>query len=77
VTRLSDLDDKLVRLADGTRLGRVHDIRVEKGEVRSLDYGWRGWIERLKGKGKAQSLPWSAVREVRDDAIIVAPDERP
>ena len=70
--RLSQLDDKLVRLTDGTRLGRVHEVRMDKGEVRWLDYGTRGWIERLTGKGKADSLPWSAVREVRADAIIVA-----
>jgi len=69
--RLSDLDDKLVRSAEGKRLGRVHDVRVEHGELLWLDYGARSLLERLSGRGTTKQIPWSAVREVGDDAIIV------
>jgi sporulation protein YlmC with PRC-barrel domain len=72
--RLSQLDDKLIRAADGTKLGRVHDVSADGGEVRWLEYGSSGLMERLRGKGKTKIISWSRVREVRPDAIIVDPD---
>jgi sporulation protein YlmC with PRC-barrel domain len=69
--RLSDLDDKLIRTSGGKKLGRVHDVRIEGSQVRWLEYGSRGVLERLRGKGEANRIPWSDVREVRADAIMV------
>jgi len=71
VIRLSDLDDKMVRTAGGRKLGRVHDVRAERGQVQSLEYGPSGLLERLRGKGKVSRIAWSKVREVRADAIVV------
>jgi sporulation protein YlmC with PRC-barrel domain len=69
--RLSGFDDKLVRTADGQRLGRVHDVLAEGGEVRWLEIGLGGLLVRLKGRGRAHRVAWSDVVDVSDDAIIV------
>jgi sporulation protein YlmC with PRC-barrel domain len=71
MTLLSELDDKMIYDADGARLGRVHEVRAEKGRIVALECGAMSWIERLTGHGEARHIPWRAVREVRDDRIIV------
>lgn len=68
---LSALDDQMVRLPDGRPIGRVHEVVADGGAVTALDCGPGGWVERLTGHGRARRIPWSAVREVRADAIIV------
>jgi len=68
---LSGLDDKMIIDTDGRRLGRVHDVRARDGEVIALECGARSWRERLAGHGEARHVPWTAVREIRADAIIV------
>ena len=69
--RLSDLDNKMVVTAGGERLGRIHDILAEEGEVKWLEYGTRGLFERLRGHGQTERIAWSSVLEVRDDSIVV------
>jgi sporulation protein YlmC with PRC-barrel domain len=71
VIRLSDFDDRIIRTVDGEPLGRVHDVIIEGGQVRSLEYGLRGFIERLRGHGHSNRIAWSDVVDVRNDAIIV------
>lgn len=67
---------------DGTRLGRIFEIRspgraeteprYTERPVESLLCGHRGWLERL---GWAQrtplAIPWSAVVGMRDGALLV------
>jgi sporulation protein YlmC with PRC-barrel domain len=69
--RLSDLRDKPVRSVDGARLGRVHDVHVDKGRVTALMCGAASFIERLTGRTKGRRIPWESVVRVEPDAILV------
>jgi sporulation protein YlmC with PRC-barrel domain len=74
VIRLSDLRDKVVRTLDGEKLGRVHDVHVDKGKVTALMCGPGSFIERLTGKKEGRRIPWNCVREVGPNEVVVTPD---
>jgi hypothetical protein len=65
-----------VRTASGKMLGHVHDLRCENrgkgGVITHLVYGRRGLLERVGFRERLDTLPWSAVREIRHDELIVA-----
>ena len=72
--RLSDLRDKQVRTLDGEKLGRVHEIHCERGQVTALMCGSGGFLERWTGKRGGRRVPWECVRKVTEREIVVTPD---
>ena len=72
--RLSDLRDKIVRSLDGEKLGRVHEVRCDKGRVVALMCGPGSFIERWTRRGQGRRIPWEDVRQIERDAIVVSVD---
>jgi Uncharacterized conserved protein len=70
--RLSDLRDKKVRTLDGKVLGRVHEVHCNEGKVVTLMCGARNLIERWTARVRGRKIPWSSVRRIDHDAIIVS-----
>ncbi len=69
-----------VRTVSGKILGRIYDLRCARSAtsatVTHLVVGRRGLLERLGFRGERfDALPWSSVREIRDDHIVVADAE--
>ena len=75
--RLSDLRDKRVLTGDGEKLGRVHEVHCEKGEVTALICGPGGFFERWTDKRAGRRVPWEAVRKVGEREIVVTLDPKP
>lgn len=86
---LAQLEDMPVVTEDGTRLGRIFEIRspgraeteptYTERPVESLLCGRRGWLERLGWVQRTpRAIPWSAVVGMRDGALLVKvrPDGR-
>jgi len=86
--KLSDFQYAEVVREDGTFLGHVFDLRSE-GEpehglthdsraVGEIVYGRMGLLARLGlDEADATTLPWSAVKEIRDGVIVVGNDVGP
>lgn len=81
---LCDLDALRLVAEGGRRLGRLFDLscRWQPGEasspVEELIYGRIGLLERVgMVDERPPSLPWSAVRRIGPDAIVVAADAPP
>ena len=86
--KLSELQYAEVVREDGTFLGHVFDLR-SRGEpehgltsgaraVDELVYGRMGLLARLGlDEADATTLPWSAVKEIRDGVIVVGNDVEP
>jgi sporulation protein YlmC with PRC-barrel domain len=72
--RLSDLRDKRIKTLDGKRLGRVHEVHCEKGQITALMCGPGSLIERLTAKEEGRRIPWECVKRVEAHAVIVIPD---
>jgi sporulation protein YlmC with PRC-barrel domain len=72
--RLSDLRDKVVRTLDGEKLGRVHDVHADNGEVIALMVGPRSFIESLTARKQGRRIPWECVRRVEAKQVVVTPD---
>lgn len=72
--RLTDLRDKMVCTSAGKRLGRVHDVQTDRGEVTVLKCGPAGLIERMTARSAGRTIAWSRVMEVTKRAIIVRDD---
>jgi sporulation protein YlmC with PRC-barrel domain len=72
--RLSDLRDKKIRGLDGERLGRVHEVHCDQGQVVALKCGPGSLIERWTDRSKGRRVPWEAVVRVERDQIIVSLD---
>lgn len=75
---LSELDAQRLVAEDGRRLGRLFDLgcRWQAGEAASpievLVYGRIGLLERLgMVRERPPSVPWSAVRRIGPEAIVV------
>ena len=83
--KLSELQYAEVVREDGTFLGHVFDLR-SRGEpehgithdarvVGEIVYGRMGLLARLGlDEADATTLPWDAVKEIRDGVIIVSND---
>ncbi|HYY97832.1 MAG TPA: hypothetical protein VE642_04530 [Pyrinomonadaceae bacterium] len=83
--KLSEFQYAEVVREDGTFLGHVFDLRSQ-GEpehgvthearvVGELVYGRMGLLDRLGlDEADATTLPWSAVKEIRDGVIVVSND---
>jgi sporulation protein YlmC with PRC-barrel domain len=74
VIRLSDLRDKPIRTLDGERLGRVHEVHCEKGQVVALVTGLRSLIERLTARDHGRRIPWECVVRVEAGQVVVTAD---
>jgi sporulation protein YlmC with PRC-barrel domain len=86
--KLSEFQYMEVVREDGTFLGHVFDLRShgepEHGlthDARVVDevvYGRLGLLARLGlDEADATTLPWSAVKEIRDGALVVSNDVEP
>jgi YlmC/YmxH family sporulation protein len=73
--RLSDLRDKEVVIADGKKLGRVHEVHCEEGRVTALMCGPGGFFERWTDKSAGRRVPWESVRKVGEREILVATEK--
>jgi sporulation protein YlmC with PRC-barrel domain len=74
--RLSDFRDKIIRTAEGKRLGRVHEVHCDGGKITALKCGPGSLIERLTDRSKGRRIPWDAVRSIDAKAIVVADPAR-
>ncbi len=72
--RLSDLNDKRVRSAEGKSLGRVHEVHCKDDEVVALKVGPASFIERMTARTHGRRIDWKCVRKVEPKEIIVALD---
>ena len=79
---LARLEDMPVVTEDGTRLGRIFELRSPgRAETeptyteRPVEYllcGERGWLERLGWiQRRPRMIPWSAALDMRDGALLV------
>lgn len=86
--KLSDFQYAEVVREDGTFLGHVFDLRSESEPehglthdsraVGAIVYGRMGLLARLGlDEADATTLPWSAVKEMRDGVIVVGNDVEP
>jgi sporulation protein YlmC with PRC-barrel domain len=81
--RASDLLGCSVRTESGAKLGRVHDLRVERdGEdwrLAGLMVGRQGMLARLTG-GKGETthagtiIPWESITSLQDGIVTVRND---
>jgi sporulation protein YlmC with PRC-barrel domain len=71
--RLSELRDKKVKSLDGQALGRVHEVHCDGGKVVALICGPGSFIERWTGQSEGRRVPWTSVRRIERDAIVVEP----
>jgi sporulation protein YlmC with PRC-barrel domain len=75
--RGADLQGKMVRNEAGAALGRLEELHIRDGVVTTLTYGPVGLFQRLMPNRRGRRLPWSAVKAVEADRIIVATDRQP
>jgi sporulation protein YlmC with PRC-barrel domain len=83
VIRASDLLGCSVRTESGVKLGRVHDLRVERAvdgwRLAGLMVGHRGMLARLTG-GKGEDtrtgdvVPWESITGLEDGLVTVRDD---
>jgi sporulation protein YlmC with PRC-barrel domain len=86
VIRASDLLGCSVRTESGARLGRVHDLRVERTgqdwRLAGLMIGRRGMLARLTG-GHGETtragdiVPWESITSLQDGIVTVRHDPGP
>ncbi|MEG0442284.1 MAG: YlmC/YmxH family sporulation protein [Oscillospiraceae bacterium] len=73
-TRIADLRYKeVIGVGDGTRFGYVGDIAVEleTGKVQTLIVPGRLRFFGLLGREPERVFPWSAVRRIGEDIVLV------
>ncbi|MEG1429997.1 MAG: YlmC/YmxH family sporulation protein [Oscillospiraceae bacterium] len=73
-TRIADLRYKeVIGVGDGTRFGYVGDIAVEleTGKVQTLIVPGRLRFLGLLGREPERVFPWSAVRRIGEDIVLV------
>ena len=69
--RLCDLYDAHVRTSGGEKLGRVHEVVVEDGQVKELGVGAENILERLMGRRRGHHVKWERVKKIERGTIIV------
>ena len=72
--RLSDLRDKTIRTLDGEKLGRVHEVHCDKGNITALSCGAASFLERLTARNHGRRIPWDCVLRVDAKQVMVSPD---
>jgi sporulation protein YlmC with PRC-barrel domain len=71
--RLTDLQDAVVRTADGKKLGRVHEVHCNGGRIVAIMCGPASLIERLTARSKGRRITWDQVKTIDGGAIVIAP----
>jgi sporulation protein YlmC with PRC-barrel domain len=61
----------MIRTLDGKRLGRIHEVYCEDGQVTALKYGAASWIERMTSKSEGGRIAWDRVRKIDDSGVLV------
>ena len=69
--RASDLQGKQVRDETGRVLGRLHELHIRDGVVRTFTVGPAGLLQRFTNIRSGRRIPWRAVASVEADAIVV------
>lgn len=69
--RLGDLYDAHVRTTDGKKLGRVHEVIVEGGQVKEIGVGAVNILERLAARRHGRHIAWEKVKKIEGRTIIV------
>jgi sporulation protein YlmC with PRC-barrel domain len=69
--RLGELYDAKVCTAAGKRLGRVHEVIVEGGQVTQLGVGAANILERLSARRHGRHIAWEKVKKIERGTIIV------
>jgi YlmC/YmxH family sporulation protein len=74
--RLSDLTGKeVINLGDGARLGFIDECDLvfdaHSGKVSALVLPKHGWLSTLIGDNRAETIPWTTIRRIGDEVIIV------
>jgi sporulation protein YlmC with PRC-barrel domain len=69
--RISRFDGMPVRREDGERLGRVHEVHADGGEVKALVCGSGGLLQRLSQSRRGLRIPWSEVKAIGPDGVVV------
>ena len=64
---------EVINICDGTRLGFVSDVHIDlcTGRVVALAVPGRRSLRALFGKDGDCVIPWSAIRNIGDDIILV------
>ncbi len=72
--RISELQDKeVVDISDGTRYGYITDVEVDAGQgtVTAIVVAGQRRLLGLLGREPEAAFPWSAIRRVGADIILV------
>ena len=69
--RLSELNCAMIVQADGTKLGRVHEVEVKGGRIERLLYGESGFITRMTGRDRGKHVAWAKVAKVTKGKILL------
>lgn len=74
--RLSEFSGKeVINLGDGARLGVIDDCEltfdVASGRITELVLPERSRLFSFFGDGRGSSIPWTAVKRIGDEVIIV------
>lgn len=79
MNRTSDFRQKeVINISDGKRLGFVHDVEInlESGRLDAIVIPGEGRFFGLFGKDNEYVIPWSKIKKIGEDIILVEFDER-
>jgi len=79
MNRTSDFRQKeVINITDGRRLGFVCDVEInlESGRLDAIVIPGEGRLFGLFGKDNYYVIPWSKIKKIGEDIILVEFDER-
>ena len=79
MVRTSDMKQKeVINISDGKRLGFVYDVEIDliSGTIESVIVPGNGKILGLFGKDNDYIIPWSNIKKIGDDIILVDLESR-
>ncbi len=79
MNRTADFRQKeVINISDGKRLGFVCDVEInlESGKLDAIVIPGQGRIFGLFGKDNEYVIPWSKIKKIGEDIILVEFDER-
>lgn len=70
-------DREVINIRNGRRLGVVSDVEIdfEQGKITSIIIPGPGKFISLFGKDNDTTIPWSCIKKIGDDVILVDIDE--
>jgi len=69
--RLHELDEARVLDEEGKKLGHVHEVHVKDGQVTTLVYGARGFLQRMASNRAGKRVSWANVKAVTKKGIVI------